>query len=75
MTKILFNLEEKANNELKALAARWNTTKSHVIRFAIFKIIKEYKPKIREYNPQDYTGWRDIEETIEIAKTKWIEED
>lgn len=75
MPKILFNLKEETNNELKALAARWDTTKSHVIRFAIYKLIKEYKPRIREYDPEDYTGWRDYEETIEIAKTKWIEED
>ena len=75
MTKILFNLAEDANNELKALAARWKTSKSHVIRFAIYNLIKQYKPRIREWDPQDYTSWRDIEETIEIAKTKWINED
>lgn len=73
MTKILFNLEEEADKELKALAARWKTTKSHIIRYAIAKLVAQHK--IRTWDPQDYNGWRDVEETIEIAKTKWLDEE
>lgn len=73
MTKILFNLEEKTNEELKALAARWKTNKSHVIRYAIAKLMAQYK--IRTWDPQDYNGWKDVEETIEIAKTRWLDEE
>lgn len=73
MPKILFNLEEETNKELKELAARWKTNKSQIIRYSICKLINQHK--IRNWDPKDYTDWRNIEETIEIAKTKWLEEE
>ena len=70
MAKILFNLEDASNEKLKALADRWETSKSNIIRYALRRLLNQHE--IRTWDPQYYNA---CEETIEIAKTKWIEED
>lgn len=75
MKKILINISEQQYNDLTYLAEWKHTTKSALIRYAISRIVRRIKFEDQSYNPLAHMTEDQYNELINIAKTKWIDED
>lgn len=75
MKKILISIEEDTENQLKTLSKAWGISKSQFIRIAIKKFIRKLKNQQRIYDPLEHMTKEQYDELIEIANTKWTDED